>query len=70
MAAKNQNHETEPSTTEVEATQDDASTVTTLVSPDGKREWDPADATEAVNLRTRGWKPKASEKSATPKSEK
>ena len=30
-----------------------------LVSPDGKREWTPQDATEAVNLKARGWTEKA-----------
>ena len=28
-----------------------------LVSPDGKRTWQPADRAEAVNLRAKGWKP-------------
>lgn len=41
----------------------------TLVSPDGKREWTPADAIEATNLRSRGWSEKPATKSA-PKSEK
>lgn len=36
-----------------------------LVSPDGKREWTPADATEAVNLKARGWREKP-EKAPTP----
>lgn len=43
--------------------------MSTLVSPDGKREWTPADAVEATNLRTRGWKPKAP-KPAAPKLDK
>ncbi|QIG57683.1 hypothetical protein PP357_gp13 [Arthrobacter phage Sarge] len=30
-----------------------------LVSPDGKREWTPEDATQATNLRAKGWTPKA-----------
>lgn len=40
---------------------------TELVSPDGKRTWTPEDATEAVNLRARGWSEKSAAKSA-PKS--
>jgi hypothetical protein len=32
---------------------------TLLVSPDGKREWTPEDATQATNLRAKGWAPKA-----------
>lgn len=40
-----------------------------LVSPDGKREWTPADAVEATNLRARGWSEKSAAK-PTPKSEK
>jgi hypothetical protein len=30
-----------------------------LVSPEGDREWTPEDATQATNLRARGWTPKA-----------
>lgn len=41
-----------------------------LVSPDGKREWTPENPTDATNLRARGWKPKATTKTAAPKSEK
>jgi hypothetical protein len=29
-----------------------------LVSPDGTREWTPQDASEAVNLKARGWREK------------
>lgn len=53
---------------------------TVLVSPDGKSEWTPEDATQATNLRARGWTAKAEEpevepelkanKAATPKSDK
>lgn len=39
-----------------------------LVSPDGETEWTPEDATQATNLRARGWTVKA-EKPA-PKSDK
>lgn len=34
---------------------------TVLVHPDGKSEWTPEDATQATNLRARGWTPKAEE---------
>lgn len=30
----------------------------TLVSPDGSREWKPRNASEAVNLKARGWSEK------------
>lgn len=40
-----------------------------LVSPDGAREWTPEDATQATNLRARGWTPKETKASA-PKSTK
>lgn len=43
--------------------------INVLVSPDGKTEWTPEDATQATNLRARGWTPKAN-KSATPSSDK
>jgi len=33
--------------------------LTALVSPDGKREWTPEDASQATDLRARGWVPKA-----------
>lgn len=46
-----------------------AAQTNTLISPDGKREWVPADATEATNLRARGWSEKPAAKPA-PKSEK
>lgn len=36
-----------------------------LVSPDGKREWTPESAAEAVNLRARGWSEKPAAKTAT-----
>lgn len=41
---------------------------TTLVSPDGAREWTPEDATQATNLRARGWtgKPAPKAKASTP----
>lgn len=41
-----------------------------LVSADGTREWTPQDATEATNLRARGWTPKAAPKQSAPKSDK
>lgn len=37
----------------------------TLVSPDGKREWTPEDATQATNLRARGWTAKQTPKQQT-----
>lgn len=39
-----------------------------LVSPDGKREWTPEDATQATNLRAQGWTPKTTK--TTSKSDK
>lgn len=36
-----------------------AENIAKLVSPDGKRSWQPADRAEAVNLRAQGWKPEA-----------
>ena len=42
---------------------------TVLVSPDGDREWTPANAAEATNLKARGWSVKAQPKAA-PKSDK
>jgi hypothetical protein len=46
-----------------------AQTQPVLVSPDGAREWTPEDATQATNLRARGWTPKA-DKATAPKSTK
>ena len=43
---------------------------TVLVSPDGGREWTPENATEATNLKARGWTVKAPAKSSTTKSDK
>lgn len=41
-----------------------------LVSPDGNKEWTPEDATQATNLRARGWtsKPAPKTKAAAPAS--
>jgi len=40
------------------------STETTLVSPDGKREWTPENPVQATNLRAQGWAEKPAKKSA------
>lgn len=42
-----------------------ADKIPTLVSPDGKREWNPESAVEATNLRARGWSEKTAAKTAT-----
>lgn len=48
---------------------DAENTIDVLVSPEGDREWTPEDATQATNLRARGWTPKAN-KSTTANSNK
>ena len=39
---------------------------TVHVSPDGKSEYTPDDATQAVNLRARGWTPKPAKAAKAP----
>ena len=52
--------QTAPETKDAKAEATEAKESTTLlVSPDGKKEWEPANAVERVNLQARGWKPKA-----------